>query len=95
MAISIDSYACYGCSKGQPKVVHLGGAVTGLPHNLQFLCANCMTKAIKSGRLQITARPESDEAVAEPGSSDGDSISVPIVTNDDGSIAVGDMEIRW
>lgn len=89
----IGSYICYGkdCQNRRPgkDVIQLAVLLPpGSPRELQYLCPTCLDQAVEEGRLIL--RPGHPDAETTT-----DSIAVPVTTNDDGSVSVGDIEIRW
>jgi hypothetical protein len=90
---TIANYVCHTCG-GRPSggVIRMRDFLPEAKHSLQYLCGVCLAKYVKSGEIVIRLGSDKPEAAAPVAS---DTYIVPVTTDDDGSIAVGDIEFRF
>jgi hypothetical protein len=83
-------WKCWHCSEYKEEVVTftLHGAT-------QFYCLRCLRNAIE-GRVFALIVPDAGEATATTATTTAtDSVTLPVIAHDDGSVTVGDIDIRW
>lgn len=91
---------CYRCKTAPASVLRwLGDDSTngvGLNHpdykgSESWICGDCLTTLIANGQLVLMRPAELEELQGAA----GDVYSVPVTTEDDGSITIGDLQVRW
>jgi len=88
------AWICYVCHKQDYAVIKFSGS--GLPSDLveavqEFICVDCLGNMIAAGTLEVVLP---GTTTASPTVS-GDSVTLPVVQHDDGSVKVGEIEVRW
>lgn len=81
---SIGGWNCYVCKESSGKRVVL---IEGTPN--RYYCEDCLWEAVQQGVLVVSLPG------AEPTAAAANSVSLPVETREDGSIKVGDIEVRW
>lgn len=79
---SVQGWVCYVCKSSKYKVMAISEIAPG------FFCTECLFAKIRDGEIDVSVPG------AAPTTTTG-SVTLPVSTADDGSVTVGDIEIRW
>jgi len=81
-------WSCYACDKIQTKVLLAPSA------KQRYYCPDCLWEAVQRGRL-VVANATDVPAATDGAAPQATTVSLPVTPRDDGSVTIGDIDIRW
>ena len=92
------SWSCYSCDKIQQKVIYFKDKASerSIGMKQEFMCPDCLWEQVATGKLVVAIPAPDGEVTDQPADEEAHrTVAVPVDINDDGSITVGDIEVRW